>query len=95
VIVAISTLGYLGLRSDRLDDWSGFAGRVLGMQKLDRGGKALAFRMDNRVQRLLVQPRDTLAFMGGRLPPDMTCLIVLSLPAASIAWNTSRSDQRS
>ena len=25
------------------------------------------------------------------LTPDMTCLIALSLPAASIAWNTARS----
>ena len=28
------------------------------------------------------------------LTPDMTCLIVLSLPAASMAWKTSSSDQR-
>ena len=36
------------------------------MQKIDRGGKALAFRMDDHVQRLLVshEPGDTLAFMG-------------------------------
>ena len=64
--MAISALGYLGVRSNRLDDWSDFAGRLLGMQKIDGGGKALAFRMDNRVQRLLVsdEPGDTLAFMG-------------------------------
>ena len=64
--MAISALGYLGVRSDKLDDWSDFAGRLLGMQKFDRGGKALAFRMDDRVQRLLVsdEPGETLAFMG-------------------------------
>lgn len=64
--MAISALGYLGVRSDRLDDWSDFAGRLLGMQKIDRGGKAMAFRMDDRVQRLLVsdEPGDTLAFLG-------------------------------
>ena len=27
--------------------------------------------------------------------PDMTCLMVPSLPAASIAWNTSSTDHRS
>nr|WP_199231589.1 VOC family protein [Azospirillum sp. TSO35-2] len=54
------------MRSDRLDDWSDFAGRLLGMQTIDRGGKALAFRMDDRVQRLLVsdEPGETLAFIG-------------------------------
>lgn len=64
--MAISALGYLGVRSDRLDDWAEFAGHLLGMQKIDRGGKALAFRMDDRMQRLLVsdEPGETLAFMG-------------------------------
>ncbi|WP_067735850.1 VOC family protein [Novosphingobium naphthalenivorans] len=63
---AIVALGYLGVRSDRLDDWSDFAGHLLGMQKIDRGGKALAFRMDDRLQRLLVsdEPGETLAFLG-------------------------------
>jgi len=64
--MAINALGYLGVRSDKLDDWSAFAGKLLGMQKIDRGGKALAFRMDDRMQRLLVSDEkgDTLAFMG-------------------------------
>lgn len=64
--MAICALGYLGVRSDRLDDWADFAGKLLGMQKIDRGGKALAFRMDDQMQRLLVSDEDgdTLAFMG-------------------------------
>ena len=64
--MAINALGYLGVRSDRLDDWSDFACKLLGMQKVDRGGKVLAFRMDDRVQRLLVsdEPGETLAFLG-------------------------------
>lgn len=64
--MAISALGYLGVRSDRLDDWSDFAGTLLGMQKIDRGGKAVAFRMDDQVQRLLVsdEPGETPAFLG-------------------------------
>ena len=62
----INALGYLGIRSDRLDDWSDFAGRLLGMQQIDRAGRAMAFRMDDRKQRLVVsnEPGDTLAFMG-------------------------------
>lgn len=64
--MAISALGYLGIRSDKLDDWDSFACRLLGMQTVDRGGKNLAFRMDDRKQRLVVsdEPGETLAFMG-------------------------------
>jgi 2,3-dihydroxybiphenyl 1,2-dioxygenase len=64
--MAVTALGYLGIRSDRLDDWAGFAGGLLGMQTIDRGGKAMAFRMDDQAQRLLVsdEPGETLAFMG-------------------------------
>ena len=64
--MAINALGYLGIRSDRLDDWADFASGLLGMQKLDRGGKAMAFRMDDQVQRLMISDEagETLAFMG-------------------------------
>ncbi len=64
--MAIIALGYLGVRSDRLDDWSDFAGHLLGMQTIDRGSGALAFRMDDHKQRLVVsdEPGETLAFMG-------------------------------
>ena len=64
--MAINALGYLGIRSDRLSDWSAFAGQLLGMQEVDRGGKVLAFRMDDRKQRLVVsdEPGETLAFIG-------------------------------
>jgi 2,3-dihydroxybiphenyl 1,2-dioxygenase len=65
-IMAVTALGYVGVRSDRLDDWSDFACRLIGMQKNDRGGRALALRMDDRMQRLLVcdEPGEPLAFMG-------------------------------
>ena len=64
--MAISALGYLGIRSDRLADWSDFAGKLLGMQEVDRGAGALSFRMDDRKQRLVVSQdsADGLAFMG-------------------------------
>ncbi|MEJ6502614.1 MAG: VOC family protein [Rhodobacterales bacterium] len=64
--MAISALGYLGVRSDMLDDWSAFAGHLLGMQQIDSAGKSIAFRMDDRKQRLVIsdEPGETLAFMG-------------------------------
>lgn len=64
--MSVIALGYIGIRSDRLDDWSDFAGKLLGMQRIDRGGGSLAFRMDDKAQRLIVadEPGETLAFMG-------------------------------
>ena len=64
--MAIKALAYIGIRSDRLDDWSDFAGVLLGMQKVDQAGKTMAFRMDDLKQRLVVsnEPGETLAFMG-------------------------------
>lgn len=64
--MGISALGYLGIRSDRMEDWGQFATGLLGMQRIDRGGKQVAFRMDDRHQRLVVsdEPGETLAFMG-------------------------------
>jgi len=52
--MAIEALGYLGIGSAKLEDWSDFAGGVLGMQAVDRGGGMRAFRMDDRKQRLIV-----------------------------------------
>jgi 2,3-dihydroxybiphenyl 1,2-dioxygenase len=64
--MGILALAYLGIRSDRTEDWSDFAGRILGMQEIDRGGSVRAYRMDDRTQRLVVsdEPGETLAFMG-------------------------------
>lgn len=59
-------LGYIGVRSTRLDDWSSYATNLLGMQQVDRGGAARAYRMDDRKQRLIVtgDEGDGLAFLG-------------------------------
>ena len=64
--MAITALGYIGIRSDKHADWSDYAGRLLGMQQVDRAAKTLAFRMDDRKQRLVVsdEPGETLAFLG-------------------------------
>jgi 2,3-dihydroxybiphenyl 1,2-dioxygenase len=50
--VEIQAFGYLGVGSDKLEDWSAFAPAWLGMQEVDRGGGTRAFRMDDRKQRL-------------------------------------------
>ena len=62
----IVALGYMGIRSQALADWSDYASRLLGMQKVDSGGGSMAFRMDDWRQRLVVidEGGDEFAFMG-------------------------------
>ncbi len=62
----VTALAYLGVRSDKLTDWSDFAGKFLGMQAVERAGGTLAFRMDDQKQRLIIEKADSegLAFMG-------------------------------
>ncbi|MBX2836302.1 MAG: VOC family protein [Gammaproteobacteria bacterium] len=64
--MAIASLAYLGIRCNRLNDWSSFACQLLGMQLLDKAGSTRAFRMDDHQQRVIVsdEPGDELAFMG-------------------------------
>ncbi len=52
--VSIQALGYLGIGTHNLQDWSAFAIGQLGLQQVDRGGNSRAFRMDDRRQRIIV-----------------------------------------
>lgn len=54
--MAVQALGYLGVGTDQLDDWTSFATATVGMQAVDRGTTGRAFRMDDRKQRLFVDP---------------------------------------
>lgn len=62
----LKALGYIGIQSTKLDDWSAFSTKLLGMQETDRAGSACAFRMDDRKQRLVVTAADNdgLGFLG-------------------------------
>lgn len=61
----IIALAYIGVRSRKPEDWSDFAGGLLGMQEIDRGGQIRAWRMDDRKQRLVVDGRaDAAEFFG-------------------------------
>ncbi|MEG3125957.1 VOC family protein [Sphingomonas sp. GB1N7] len=59
-------LGYIGIRSAHLDDWSNYATGLLGMQPIDVTAGARAFRMDDRKQRLVISADDgdTIGFIG-------------------------------
>ena len=44
----IRGLGYIGVGASDLADWTSFATNWLGMQMIERGNTARAFRMDDR-----------------------------------------------
>jgi 2,3-dihydroxybiphenyl 1,2-dioxygenase len=52
--MTIQALGYLGIRSDAVQDWSDYATRFLGMELVDTSSHSLTLRMDDRKQRVMV-----------------------------------------
>jgi 2,3-dihydroxybiphenyl 1,2-dioxygenase len=47
-------LGYAGFGSADLDDWRQFGTGLVGLQAVERGNSLLAFRMDDRKQRIVI-----------------------------------------
>ena len=64
--MAIKALSYIGVNSDKFEDWSDYSQKKLGMQLVDRGKDILSFRMDDQKQRLTItgDKGDNLGFMG-------------------------------
>jgi 2,3-dihydroxybiphenyl 1,2-dioxygenase len=67
--MALDSLGYFGVRTRNLADWSSFGEKFLGLQLVDRSRRSLTFRMDDRRQRIVVHQDDVdsgerAAFMG-------------------------------
>jgi 2,3-dihydroxybiphenyl 1,2-dioxygenase len=52
--MALTALGYVGIRTKKLEDWADYGTRFLGMQLVDKSRGTLALRMDDRKQRLIV-----------------------------------------
>ena len=48
-------LGYVGFRAGDLQEWRAYGTRHLGFQVVDRSGGSVAFRMDDRKQRVMVE----------------------------------------
>lgn len=51
----LQSLGYIGVSTDRMDDWHDFATGLLGMQVAERSDRQFALRVDQRCQRLFVE----------------------------------------
>jgi 2,3-dihydroxybiphenyl 1,2-dioxygenase len=50
----VQALGYAGFGSADLDDWRQFGTGLVGLQAVERGPSLLAFRMDDRKQRIVI-----------------------------------------
>ena len=50
----LNALGYVGIRTQNLEDWASYGTRFLGMQLVDQSRGTLALRMDDRKQRIIV-----------------------------------------
>jgi len=47
-------LGYVGIRAKNTEDWSSYGRDLLGLQLVDQSRSTLAFRMDDRKQRIVI-----------------------------------------
>src|SRR4029450_1049645 len=50
--MGIEALGYIGVRAKDVGDWASYGEKLLGLQRIDKTRSSLAFRMDDRKQRL-------------------------------------------
>jgi 2,3-dihydroxybiphenyl 1,2-dioxygenase len=86
--MALLGLGYAGFGSAGLDDWRDFGTGLVGLQAVERGNSLLAFRMDDRKQRIVIDrtAADGSRFFGWEVA-DATALDTLAarLEAAGVA----------
>ena len=52
--MSLQALGYVGFGSTALDDWRQFGTSLVGWQAIECGNSMLAFRMDDRKQRVVI-----------------------------------------
>jgi 2,3-dihydroxybiphenyl 1,2-dioxygenase len=66
MVPAPQALGYVGVRAKDLGDWAAYGSGLLGLQRVDKTRHTLAFRMDDRKQRLMVDADggEGLSFFG-------------------------------
>src|ERR1051325_545411 len=86
--MALQGLGYAGFGADNLEDWRQFGTGLVGLQAVERGNSQLAFRMDDRKQRIVIDRAmgDGARFFGWEVA-DGTALDALAarLESAGVA----------
>src|ERR1700704_6041347 len=50
----VESLSYVRARAKDLGDWASFGSGLLGLQRVDKSRSTIAFRMDDRKQRIIV-----------------------------------------
>lgn len=53
-MTSVQALGYVGVRAKNIEDWASYGQNLLGLQRVDKTRSSMAFRMDDRKQRLVV-----------------------------------------
>ena len=88
--MAIKALSYIGVNSEKFEDWSDYTQKSLGMQQVDRGKDILSFRMDDQKQRLTItgDTGDGLGFMGWEVDEKEDLLFFWSNLYCKPKWNT-------
>jgi len=81
----LNALGYIGISARTLEDWESFGTRFLGMQLVERSRGALALRMDDRKQRVIVHGGEDegLSFYGWEVA-DAAALDALAAASGNI-----------
>ena len=82
----LNALGYVGVYSDKLDDWATYGPQFLGLELVERTAGMLKFRMDDRKQRIIVSNEAGAAHAFGWEVEDAAALDALAarLEAAKI-----------
>ena len=62
--MSIQALGYMGVRAKSVENWADYGTRQLGLQRIDKSASTLAFRMDDRKQRI---GRESRSLIGVRV----------------------------
>lgn len=85
--MSTQALGYIGVRAKDLVDWSAYGSNLLGLQRIDKSRSSIAFRMDDRKQRVIVDADggEGIGFFGWEMADGATLAAVAArLEAAGI-----------
>lgn len=84
----IEAFGYMGVQAGDVTEWRDYATTMLGMEAVEQSSRQLALRMDDRSQRLIINPDDcqSAALYGWQVPDGPSLNAIASrLEQAGIA----------